>query len=1066
METSELPSSTNEGSMNHPTSGIVYNNTGNILKYQSPKRKRNVTTNSIKKSNISSNVRNNDGKTLDHQLLESPNGSLILGLQDHNHNHNYDNDNNNILGCFNAPVSLSFAPSTSYKSKYNSSTSTCNTTAHTTILNSSYGNSIISTPSSPSGPNKFNINNTNHETSIDISHNSIQTEEISTISPVSSIASYAKYDEYDNSDVHETSGIAGIHALRSSVRSSQSSQSSHQSSGINTSSEIFRPNKLDASMNSSTSTSTGISIFSNFRVTNLADHSIDSGVNQLYNNAISPKLSDFSPNRNNDNRPKGISDTVFKSIDNAAGTGGGSLGTVLRNSAIARSCRSSCEEDEEDLHHNDMIDDDEVGNEHQVNPDGTVVRTRLRFTPLLRNVHHETDIDTNSPNSKNREDNDGAMAGQMSGLHLRSKKVVNDSLDDYSMQDSDHDSHNSSKSPVKLNGNILFMDTVSVSSTDDNDGHKGPHRIRALSLDMYERSTSKSSKSQQLILSQNNSFNKGVRSDARYPRIQGMQAAEMGDLGTPLSAKSASPMIFMDTDVFIDDSHNSSGAHDYIDQLSSFISTDSGDEFQHSNTKNSSKEEAPRRRTNRSESLGHYPNPQSSLSKGSQNRPLPDQSAFDKSNTSNGKMSSPSQSPVCPATPMRTPTWAHEVEAKDVTNRITALGNPGLARQNSLVSNKLLLTQADSSERGATNMSADIDVSFTRDFENHGLLGSGTFADVYRVSAVDGSGFYAVKKSRRQFRSKKDREWLLREVRVMKRLGVEPCANIVQLIKAWQEQGYFYVQIDLAEKGTLKDLMIYLHAVKRSISDDTIWKIMHDASSGLQHIHKFGMVHLDVKPANLLIAEGGVVKIGDFGMTTEQGRGDDGHEGDTIYMAPELLDSCDRFPPADIFSLGLTLYELCMTDGRLENYSLPSEGISWHALREGRAECIPNRSPVLCSIIQEKMIFPSPLLRPTSSQLLALPEVKAMNDVVDPLLNNAQPMQLLRRRTIGTSSFNPILARDLGLNIHANLNLVNPGDVASMRNDDRVRTPTGEMGYHRVFFPGSNSSLNPGSSNP
>ena len=323
-----------------------------------------------------------------------------------------------------------------------------------------------------------------------------------------------------------------------------------------------------------------------------------------------------------------------------------------------------------------------------------------------------------------------------------------------------------------------------------------------------------------------------------------------------------------------------------------------------------------------------------------------------------------------------------------------------------------------------------------------------------------------MKKSRRQFRSKKDREWLLSEVRVMKRLGVEPCANIVQLIKAWQENGYFYVQIDLAEKGTLRDLIIYLHTMKRSISDDAIWKIMHDASSGLQHIHKFGMVHLDVKPANLLIADGGVVKIGDFGMTTEQGRGDDGHEGDTIYMAPELLDSCDRFPPADIFSLGLTLYELCMTDGRLENYSLPSEGIAWHALREGRAEGIPNRSPVLCGIIQEKMIFPSPFLRPTSSQILALPEVKAMKCVVDPLLNNAQPMQVLRRRTIGSSSFNPTLARDLGLNIHANLNLVNPGDIASLRNDDRVRTPTGEMGYHRIFFPSNSSNKNSGEINP
>jgi serine/threonine protein kinase len=74
------------------------------------------------------------------------------------------------------------------------------------------------------------------------------------------------------------------------------------------------------------------------------------------------------------------------------------------------------------------------------------------------------------------------------------------------------------------------------------------------------------------------------------------------------------------------------------------------------------------------------------------------------------------------------------------------------------------------------------DVSFHRDFEQEGFLGSGQFADVYKAREKDGKS-YAVKKSKRQFRSKKDRKLLMSEVMIMKRLGEQPCAYIVQLVR-------------------------------------------------------------------------------------------------------------------------------------------------------------------------------------------------------------------------------------------------------------------------------------------
>lgn len=267
----------------------------------------------------------------------------------------------------------------------------------------------------------------------------------------------------------------------------------------------------------------------------------------------------------------------------------------------------------------------------------------------------------------------------------------------------------------------------------------------------------------------------------------------------------------------------------------------------------------------------------------------------------------------------------------------------GIHRQNSLGEAKVLLAQSDSDPV----VVGHTDVIFSRDFINEGFVGSGTFADVYKVRQTFGSDplenaqqHYAVKKSKRQFKSKRDRDWLLNEVRVMKLLCLEPCEYIVQFIRAWQEESYFYVQIEFADRGNLKDLVNNIiadiqgrrphdsgksgsgsyklqhttsaitstsvvetsadykkggininHGSRDSgsennnrdegvLSTSTLWHIAHDVLRGLEHIHNNGVVHLDIKPQNLLISNG-VVKIADFGMAAMQGTADDGHEGDT-----------------------------------------------------------------------------------------------------------------------------------------------------------------------------------------
>lgn len=78
------------------------------------------------------------------------------------------------------------------------------------------------------------------------------------------------------------------------------------------------------------------------------------------------------------------------------------------------------------------------------------------------------------------------------------------------------------------------------------------------------------------------------------------------------------------------------------------------------------------------------------------------------------------------------------------------------------------------------------------------------------------------------------------------------------------------------------------------------WAYLCDLLSALQHLHSHGFVHLDLKPANVLMTASGRLKLGDFGLLLEGKLKEDVQEGDPRYMAPELLRG-EYGPAADVF---------------------------------------------------------------------------------------------------------------------------------------------------------------------
>lgn len=331
-------------------------------------------------------------------------------------------------------------------------------------------------------------------------------------------------------------------------------------------------------------------------------------------------------------------------------------------------------------------------------------------------------------------------------------------------------------------------------------------------------------------------------------------------------------------------------------------------------------------------------------------RPEPNPEAFQNSNNSSFNKS------FCPPTPLRTPNWA-------------LVRKTPFERRSSLGLNKLLFLNGKEVE------DEEIVFDFSEHFSEIEVLGSGCSADVIMVKDNTDHMMYAVKKHKVPFKGKKDRDASLQEVRCLLKLAEDPCKYIIQSFRAGQQDGICWTQMELCQGGNLHDVLMNLEPTD-IIPEDALWQVLHDVGEGLKVIHQHQLVHMDIKPSNCLISKEGVIKIGDFGSCVEVGNKEDGKEGDNIYMPSELLENAAvKHFSADIFCLGLMLYEMC------SRKPLPQSGDSWHDLREERAPPLPNHIVRPMKELVRKMLAKDPYVRPTAVEITSAPKVMEASSI-------------------------------------------------------------------------------------
>jgi len=192
-----------------------------------------------------------------------------------------------------------------------------------------------------------------------------------------------------------------------------------------------------------------------------------------------------------------------------------------------------------------------------------------------------------------------------------------------------------------------------------------------------------------------------------------------------------------------------------------------------------------------------------------------------------------------------------------------------------------------------------------------GLLGQGAMGRVFRAEDTMLRRQVALKvlpKTVKRGQRTVEAERLIREARAAATLE-HP--NAVQVYEVNEVGGVYYIAMELVEAGSLRELV----EGQGPIDYVRACQLAAESADALAHAHAMGIVHRDVKPANLLLSRTGRVKVADFGLARVEDPSDltsflAESVGTPQFVAPEILQGVAATAKSDLYSLGATLWYL------------------------------------------------------------------------------------------------------------------------------------------------------------
>ncbi|XP_022940764.1 serine/threonine-protein kinase STY8-like isoform X2 [Cucurbita moschata] len=241
---------------------------------------------------------------------------------------------------------------------------------------------------------------------------------------------------------------------------------------------------------------------------------------------------------------------------------------------------------------------------------------------------------------------------------------------------------------------------------------------------------------------------------------------------------------------------------------------------------------------------------------------------------------------------------------------------------------------------------------------------SGSFSDLYKGT------FYgqevAIKLLKDGSLNEAVRREFAQEIHIMRNLRHK---NVVQFIGASTRPPSAFIVTEYMPGGSMHD---FLHQKKGVLSFPSLLRVAVDVSKGMNYLHQKNIIHRDLKAANLLLDEDGVVKVADFGVARVQSQSGvmTAETGTYRWMAPEVIEHKPYDHKADVYSFGIVLWELLT--GQLPYDNLTPLQAAMGVIQKGLRPKIPRHANPMIVDLLERCWRQDPSLRPEFSEITKL----------------------------------------------------------------------------------------------
>ncbi|XP_030526633.1 MAP3K epsilon protein kinase 1-like isoform X1 [Rhodamnia argentea] len=187
-------------------------------------------------------------------------------------------------------------------------------------------------------------------------------------------------------------------------------------------------------------------------------------------------------------------------------------------------------------------------------------------------------------------------------------------------------------------------------------------------------------------------------------------------------------------------------------------------------------------------------------------------------------------------------------------------------------------------------------------------IGKGAYGRVYKGLDLENGDFVAIKQVSLENIAQEDLNIIMQEIDLLKNLNHK---NIVKYLGSSKTKTHLHIILEYVENGSLANI------IKPNkfgpFPESLVAVYIAQVLEGLVYLHEQGVIHRDIKGANILTTKEGLVKLADFGVATKLNEADvNTHSvvGTPYWMAPEVIEMSGVCAASDIWSVGCTVIEL------------------------------------------------------------------------------------------------------------------------------------------------------------